>query len=1242
MLGTRKLLSSLNIRLLVLALVTVTPPFGVIVHATIEQRTKTVAEVQQRTLAMARHTVARQKDMLLQARTLLDGLVRSQAVAITSNMSACTALLGDLQEVLPVYENLFVTDDKGNIRCSATPLPHSINVADRSYFRRAMDTRAFSIGNVHRSRVSGADFIGLSQPIIDATGRVKAVVVASVRPSWINEALAGIELPEGASANLVDSAGQIVAHAPLRPELMGHAIADLPPLLVIARQRGEATSESVWLDGVTRIAGIVPMSDGGGDELYVQVGLSKAQAFAEVERAFQRDLTLLAVAAFLVLSLGWMASQRLVVNRVRDLARTARRLEAGDWSARTAQAPDEGELGELARIMDKTAENLQLRQARIEEVETQLRRSNRALRVLHGTTQALARAQDEPSLLRAVCQVMVDSGGYVMAWVGYAEDGEDKRVRPVAHAGDEDGYLASLKLSWAEQDSGRGPAGTAIRSGTPCIAKRIAQDPHFAPWREAALARGYASAIGLPLLGERVFGALTVMAAEADAFDAEEAKLLHEAAQELAFGIEVLRTGERSRQAETALHDSETRLAQILQSIDSVVWSATIDDRRISYINPAAERVYGRPVQEFYRSESLWLEAIHPDDRQEVSKGVARLMAEGCLNRRYRIVRPDGSVRWLDDRVRLRRGPSGGACQIDGVAIDITEQRLLEESLRLRDRAIEASHNGLLIAQLGQPPRITSVNPALLRMLGSEQSALLRQDLRVLARYGFASAGWKQLSELVRTQRGGKLSLELGASEEQQRCLDVSVAMVDDKGGHHSHAVIEFCDVTQSRRYQAQIERHANYDGLTGLPNRTLLANRLQQAVAHAARIGGVSTVVLWLSVDRFEAIVESLGRQVGDQVLVELARRLAALVEQHGTAARFEAGVFVLLVESMSSQEALVPLLDRLQQAVRQPLLVQEHELVATASIGIAVAPGDGRDVDTLLRNASVAMMRARECGQDCFRFYEEAMNAQAMPRLRMELALRQALERHELYVVYQPKADLQTGRMAGCEALVRWTHPEMGPVSPAEFIPIAEESGLIMSIGYWVMESVCAQLRRWLDEELDCPAVAVNVSALQFLRADLVGDVRRLLAQYRLPPRLLMIEITESILMADPARAVQMMGELRDTGIKLAIDDFGTGYSSLSTVSRFPLDYLKIDRSFVSDLPESEANVAIAGAVISLAHNLKLRVTAEGVETAAQMMFLRARGCHEMQGSYFCHPVAAEVVERMLRDDARVEFPE
>jgi diguanylate cyclase (GGDEF)-like protein/PAS domain S-box-containing protein len=883
-----------------------------------------------------------------------------------------------------------------------------------------------------------------------------------------------------------------------------------------------------------------------------------------------------------------------------------------------------------------------VRQARIEEVERELRRSNRALRVLHGITQALARAEDEQALLRAVCQVMVESGGYVMAWVGYAEDDEEKSIRPGAHAGHEEGYLASLKFTWGEQERGLGPTGTAIRTATVCIVTRISQDPCFGPWRDAALARGYASAMSLPLAGERVWGALTVMAAEPDSFDAEETLLLQEAVQELVFGIEVLRAGERRRQAETALQDSEARLAQILQSIDSVVWSVTINDRRLSYLNPAAERVYGQPVEAFYRNRNLWVDAIHPDDRQEVAKGAARLLETGYVNHRYRIVRPDGSVRWLDERARLRRSPTGHALQIDGVAIDVTEQRLLEESLRLRDQAIEASHNGLLIAHLGQPPRITSVNPALLRMLGSDENALLGRDLKTLLGYGFASTGWAQLSELVRTQRGGKLSLELGCSDEAHRCLDVSVAMVDDKCGSRSHAVIEFCDVTDSRHYQAQIERHANYDELTGLPNRNLLADRLQQAIAHAARTGGGSMFVLWMSLDLFEAIVDSLGRPVGEQLLLELARRLAALIERHGTAARFEGGVFVLLVESMPSQEAFVSLLDRLQQTIRQPLVIQGHELVATASIGIAAAPGDGSDVDTLLRKASVAMMRARESGQDGFRFYEEAMNAHAMPRLRMEIALRQALERKELHVVYQPKVDLQTGRMTGCEALVRWTHPDLGPVSPAEFIPLAEQCGLILRIGAWVMEAVCAQLRHWLDAGLECQAVAVNVSALQFQRADLVGEVLALLAKYRLPAQLLMIEITESVLMTDPGGAIQMMGDLRNSGIKLAIDDFGTGYSSLSMLKRFPLDYLKIDRSFVSDLPQSEANIAIAGAIISLAQNLGLRVVAEGVETREQMMFLRQRGCHEMQGYYFSRPILPDALEKMLKDLPGIEMAE
>ena len=454
------------------------------------------------------------------------------------------------------------------------------------------------------------------------------------------------------------------------------------------------------------------------------------------------------------------------------------------------------------------------------------------------------------------------------------------------------------------------------------------------------------------------------------------------------------------------------------------------------------------------------------------------------------------------------------------------------------------------------------------------------------------------------------------------------------------HALAEFRDVTESRHYQQQIEHQANYDFLTELPNWNLLRDRLKQALGLAARAAN-PVFVLWLDLDRFQVINDTLGRQVADQVLHALALRLMESAGAGITVARAESDEFVLIADA-SSHAAIVSLAGRIQQAIRKPMQVAGQELIMTASIGIAVAPGDGVEVDTLLRNASIAMYRAKETERGSFCFYAEDMNARAMPRLRLEVCLRQAIERGELFLVYQPKVDLRSGAITGAEALIRWQHPEMGLISPVEFIPIAEESGLILPIGNWVLETACAQIRLWQDQGVTCQTIAVNVSPIQFFRSDVVGEVKQLLAKYQLDPKLLMIEITESTLMRDTDRAVAMMEQLKSLGIKLAIDDFGTGYSSLSALKRFPIDYLKIDQSFVAGLSVDASDAAIALAVISLAHNMGLRVVAEGVETQAQLDYLRARDCDEMQGYYFSRPIETAQMAALLRGDGVIALHE
>ncbi|SIR29606.1 diguanylate cyclase (GGDEF) domain-containing protein [Aromatoleum tolulyticum] len=601
-----------------------------------------------------------------------------------------------------------------------------------------------------------------------------------------------------------------------------------------------------------------------------------------------------------------------------------------------------------------------------------------------------------------------------------------------------------------------------------------------------------------------------------------------------------------------------------------------------------------------------------------------------------------------DLHARCTLPPEGGelgdfARTLDDMAERIeramTRLQTAAEEVRLRDRAIDASRNGVMIYRYGRAAGIVSANPALLALLAITPGELLAADLPGLGRRGFDAGGWELLAGLLAAQREGEVALRLTRAAGEVVWLDAGVSLVAGGGQDADHAVVEFRDVTERHRHEEQLAHQANHDTLTGLPNRNLLADRLQQVLSRPARDD--RCFVLWLDLDRFKVVHDSFGRGAADATIADIARRLAAAAEACSTVARVASDEFVLIADQLPGQQAVVSLANRLLEAVRQPIAVGGEELRLTASIGVAESGGAGQDADALLRNAGVAMYRAKETGRDTFCFYDANMNARAAPRLRLELELRRAVERQELYLVYQPKADLLTGEVSGCEALCRWRHAELGMVPPGEFIPVAEESGLILPIGRWVLESACAQMREWLDAGVACPHVAVNVSPLQFLRDDLVADVSALLSRYRLDAGALMLEITESTLMRDPERAIAMMRRLKAIGVRLAIDDFGTGYSSLGTLKRFPIDYLKIDRAFVTDLTTNASDAAIAVSVISLAHSLNLRVTAEGVETEGQLLFLRGRGCDEMQGYHFSPPIMPAAFADLLAGGRGLALP-
>ena len=438
-------------------------------------------------------------------------------------------------------------------------------------------------------------------------------------------------------------------------------------------------------------------------------------------------------------------------------------------------------------------------------------------------------------------------------------------------------------------------------------------------------------------------------------------------------------------------------------------------------------------------------------------------------------------------------------------------------------------------------------------------------------------------------------------------------------------------DITARKLTEQRVHHVAQHDVLTGLPNRSLLQDRLGQAVSYATRSGNPVWVML-IDLDRFKFVNDSMGHKAGDVLLMTVAARLRSSLRDSDTVARLSGDEFVVILSEHGEQQLTADIVQRVMDAVAQPVMLGTKEFFVTCSIGVAVYPSESTPADALIEHADIAMYRAKKLGRNNFQFYTPAMNEESLERVRIESALRNALEREEFVLYYQPQLDIKSGRIVGMEALIRWQHPELGMVPPGRFVSIAEETGLIVPIGAWVMRTACAQNKAWQDAGFEKLRVAVNLSARQFGAADLIESIEQVLQDTGLAPEYLEIELTESLFMSDVTPAVELLHRMKALGVNLSIDDFGTGYSSLSYLSRFPIDVLKIDRSFVADITRDANDEAIVTSIIALAHNLKLAVIAEGVETGEQLDYLRRHGCDEIQGYYFSRPVPAAEFEQLL----------
>ena len=570
-------------------------------------------------------------------------------------------------------------------------------------------------------------------------------------------------------------------------------------------------------------------------------------------------------------------------------------------------------------------------------------------------------------------------------------------------------------------------------------------------------------------------------------------------------------------------------------------------------------------------------------------------------------------------------------------------RRRAEEALRENERRFRSliEHSSDIITVLDAGGKILYESPSVERLLGHQPGELIGTSLIDLVHPDDAHALVATIASSSPSSAPVAAEFRMRQKRGDWRYLEASVSNLlanAEVGG----VVLNSRDITARKQDEEMIRHLAYFDALTGLPNRMLFVDRLAQAVAHSRRRGARGLAIMFLDLDRFKTINDTLGLGAGDELLRSAGNRLSNALRDQDTVARLGGDEFLFLLPDVDDAEDAARVADKIFRELAVPFEIHGHELHVTGSIGISMAPADGDDAETLIRNADTALHRAKKAGGSRYQLYAPAMNAKALKRLMLENSLRHAIDREELRVFYQPLVSLTDGKVVGAEALVRWNHPELGVVSPAEFIPLAEETGLIVPLTQWVLRTSCAQMRAWRDADLEIQTVSVNVSAERFNTSDLPATVAEALAATGLEGPHLCLELTESVMMENAEETIATLVALKKLGVKISIDDFGTGYSSLSYLKRLPIDTLKIDQSFVRGMPADTDDAAIAMLITSMAHTLNLSVVAEGVETEEQRSVLRGQGCDVMQGFFFSRPLPSEQITAMLTERSGVKPPQ
>ncbi len=712
------------------------------------------------------------------------------------------------------------------------------------------------------------------------------------------------------------------------------------------------------------------------------------------------------------------------------------------------------------------------------------------------------------------------------------------------------------------------------------------------------------------------------------AWDALEQQALKTAASVLGGAIERTLLEDSERDTREQLDHMLGVMPALLYTLDAAPLEAARAGR-LEFISASVERLLGYSRSECRQFQDWWLDNLHPEHREQALARRSDLLRDGFLDLEYRFRRADGEYIWIHDSMRLIRDADGSPRRIIGTWMDISASKKTGEGMRLAACVFENTEQGILVTDA--KARIIDVNPAFSRCTGYPREEVLGRNPSLLqsGRQGpsFYQSLWRAIEEtdhwrgeIWNRRKNGEVYPEF-----------MTINAVRDEHGTLTNYVAIFTDISRHKQYQEQLEHLTHYDALTGLPNRTLFKARLEQSMRHAQR-NGTRVGLLFIDLDNFRQVNDNLGHVAGDRLLQEETRRLRSCVREEDTIARLGGDEFAIVLADCHDSLDLSLVARKVISATQRPFPLEIGEGFSSASIGISIYPDDATDFDGLTQYADIALYQAKSEGRNTFQFYASEMSASAFDRMLLANNLRKALKEEEFALHFQPIMELGSAQPMGFEALIRWQHPDMGMIPPDRFIPLAEESGQIIAIGAWVLETALRRMAYWRQQWGRDIHLAVNVSALQFADPGFLTTLESLLEQTGFPAELLELELTESLIMENLDLALEKMARIRALGCGLSIDDFGTGYSSLAYLKRFPADIVKIDRSFVRDITTDPADAALIQGIIAMTHGLGRRIIAEGVETGEQVRFIRELNCAYAQGYFYSKPLPPEEIPAFM----------